>query len=183
MNDKLTKPQLYKIISATIGISLNKSKEILNIILSNISETLGQEECVTIQRFGKFFVTPPKTRQIYNIKTQKVEVTNIKPTVSFKASKCLVGELNKKKSEYKQTELFIDSDNCRVIKSKPNQEQTDSLQIGYDPTLIKPNRKNYTIVYYCCPKRMLFSNYLEMEGLILEVLRRMTSCNLYVKVI
>ena len=74
-------------------------------------------------------LSPQKTKKIYNIKTKQVEVTNIKPTVSFRASKCLVGELNKKKFDYKQKEIIIDSDDCKVIKSQPNQNQTDSLQL------------------------------------------------------
>ena len=146
MNNKLKKSQVYNIISETIGVSHERAKEIVDVILSNISNALKKENKVCLQKFGTFFVTPHKTKQIYNIKTQKVEVTNIKPTVSFKASKCLVRKLNKKSSEYKHTELFIDSDDCRVIKSKPNQNQTDSLRIGYNPTLIKSNGKNYPII-------------------------------------
>lgn len=146
MKNNLTKTQLYQIIGDTIGVSNKRAKEILNVILSNISEALGQEESVAIQKFGTFFVTPQKTKQIYNIKTKQAEVTYIKPTVSFRASKCLVGKLNKKKFEYKQTKLFLDSDDCKLIKSQPNQNQTDSLRIGYDSTLIKPNGKNYPLI-------------------------------------
>ena len=125
MNNRLTKTQLYKIVSEAIGVPNNKAKLIISIILSKISEALENDEKVSLQKFGTFSVTQPKRRPIYNLKTKNVEVANIRSSVSFKASRTLVGTLNKKQLKHKQTELFLDSEDCRVIQSIPNKNQTD----------------------------------------------------------
>lgn len=154
MNDRLTKAQLYKIVSEAIGVPNNEAKVIINIILGKISEALDKDEKVSLQKFGTFSVVPPKNRRIYNLKSKHVETVNIRSTVSFKASRALVSTLNKKQLKHKQAKLFVDSEDCRVIQSIPNKNQTDSLRIGYDPTVIAANEKQYPIVLL--PKKNAF---------------------------
>ena len=90
----ITRSQLSEAVYQEVGLSRNESAELLESILSKISETLASEESVKISSFGSFSVRRKGQRIGRNPKTgDKVDVPE-KKFVRFKMSKLVRKEIN-----------------------------------------------------------------------------------------
>ncbi|MBI3357981.1 MAG: integration host factor subunit alpha [Nitrospirae bacterium] len=69
-----------------VGISRKESRELLELILTTIKETLGKGDSVKIAEFGSFLVRKKKERRGRNMKTGLPMQIQPRKVVRFKAS-------------------------------------------------------------------------------------------------
>ena len=92
----LTKAQLVESIHNQIGLTKNKSSEILETCLEIIKSTLESGEDVLISGFGKFCVREKKERRGRNPATGNAMILAPRKVVTFKCSGKLKNMINSK---------------------------------------------------------------------------------------
>jgi integration host factor subunit alpha len=92
----LTKVQLVESICNQIGMTKNRSAEILETCLEVIKSTLESGEDVLISGFGKFCVKEKKERKGRNPATGKAMILAPRKVVTFKCSGKLKNMINGK---------------------------------------------------------------------------------------
>ena len=92
----LTKAQLVESIHNQIGLTKNKSSEILETCLEIIKSTLESGEDVLISGFGKFCVREKKERRGRNPATGNAMILAPRKVVTFKCSGKLKNMMNSK---------------------------------------------------------------------------------------
>ena len=92
----LTKVQLVESICNQIGMTKNRSAEILETCLEVIKSTLESGEDVMISNFGKFSVNHKKERRGRNPATGKDMILEARKVVTFKCSGKLRDRVNGK---------------------------------------------------------------------------------------
>ena len=92
----LTKVQLVESICNQIGMTKNRSAEILETCLEIIKSTLESGEDVLISGFGKFCVKEKKERKGRNPATGKAMILAPRKVVTFKCSGKLKNMINGK---------------------------------------------------------------------------------------
>jgi len=92
----LTKAQLVESIHNQIGLTKNKSSEIVGTCLEIIKSTLASGENVLISGFGKFCVREKKERKGRNPATGDAMMLSPRRVVTFKCSGKLKNIINGK---------------------------------------------------------------------------------------
>ena len=82
----ITRSQLSEAVYQEIGLSRNESSDLLETILSKISETLAQGESVKISSFGSFSVRSKGQRIGRNPKTGEEVPINPRRVLTFRPS-------------------------------------------------------------------------------------------------
>ena len=149
---KRNKRHIIENINKTAGISKNKAKQVLDVILQTIKERLADGEKVSLARFGTFDVKTNRPRKYRNISTGEISITTTKRLPVFRPSSSISNILNCKikrapSSRNKRKYFVEDGADCKIHFSKPNPEQTDSLIIGYTPISSLVNKDSYPIVF------------------------------------
>jgi len=148
---KRNKSHIIDNINKTAGISKSKAKQVLDVILQTIKERLADGEKVSLARFGTFDVKTNRPRKYRNISTGKILITTTKRLPVFRPSSSISNLLNNKTKNApplsnKRKYFVEDGADCKILFSKPNPEQTDSLKIGYTPISSLVNKDSYPIV-------------------------------------
>ncbi len=148
---KRNKSYIIDNINKTAGISKIKAKHVLDVFLQIIKESLADGEKVSLVRFGTFDIKTNRPRKYRNISTGEVSVTSTKRTPVFRPSSSFSNLLNSKakgapSSRNKRKYLVEDGADCKILFSKPNPDQTDSLKICYTPISSLVNKESYPIV-------------------------------------
>ncbi len=86
MKKTITKIEIAKHLSETIGLSLLDSKRIVNDVFDKVKEGILSEDSVKIADFGTFTVRKKKERIGRNPKTGVTAVISSRKVVSFKPS-------------------------------------------------------------------------------------------------
>jgi len=95
----LTKIQIIESIHNQIGLSQNKSKEIVETLLEIIKSTLASGEDVMISNFGRFCVKEKAERKGRNPATGDDLMLEPRKVVTFKCSGKLRDRINSRKDE------------------------------------------------------------------------------------
>ena len=90
----ITRSQLSEAVYQEVGLSRNESAELLESILSKISETLANEESVKISSFGSFSVRRKGQRIGRNPKTGEEVPITPRRVLSFRASHVMKDRIN-----------------------------------------------------------------------------------------
>lgn len=148
---KRNKSHIIDNINKAAGISKSKAKQVLDVILQTIKERLADGEKVSLARFGTFDVKTNRPRKYRNISTGKILITTTKRLPVFRPSSSISNLLNNKTKNApppsnKRKYFVEDGADCKILFSKPNPEQTDSLKIGYTPISSLVNKDSYPIV-------------------------------------
>ena len=148
---KRYKSYIVENVCKASGLSKNKSKYTLNVIIQTIKDCLADGEKVSMARFGTFDVKTNRPRKYRNISTGEVSVTTTKRTPVFRPSSSISNLLNSTvksapSSKNKHKYFVEDGADCKILFSKPNPDQTDSLKIGYTPISSLVNKESYPIV-------------------------------------
>ena len=88
----MNKSELIKRISENSGISLQKTRIILNAFLESISNNLTEGDSVRLLNFGRWFVKTKSPRKKYNIATHQVEMIPERKMIAFSPSKRFLGQ-------------------------------------------------------------------------------------------
>lgn len=65
MSDKINKKELVKRIAKRTGQSTEQSEENLEAVLEEIYEALKNEECVSLQNFGTFYIDARRSGTVF----------------------------------------------------------------------------------------------------------------------
>jgi DNA-binding protein HU-beta len=90
----MNKADLVNSLSEQTGLSKSKSTEVINAIVSVVSESLSKGEKVTIAGFGTFATSEREARKGRNPKTGEVIDISAKTVARFKASSSLTKSFN-----------------------------------------------------------------------------------------
>lgn len=95
MKDVLTRGELQKIFQEKMQISVRKAKNILEVLLETLKESLIEEEkSVKIFSFGTFLVHYKKERIGRNPRTKEEKIILPRKSISFRSSKVLKKKIN-----------------------------------------------------------------------------------------
>lgn len=145
------KKNIIDAINEKTGIPKSKARVALNVFLQNITKSLSDGEKVTLARFGTFDVKTTKSRKYKNIATGEICQTEPKQSIVFRPSSSIMNTINslvksQRVSQKKRKYIIEDGSDCKILFSKPNPEQTDSLRIGYTPIMTLVREESYPIV-------------------------------------
>ncbi len=144
---KRNKSYIINKINEATGIPKSKAKMALNVILSNIAKSLGYGEKVYLAKFGTFDIKTTSPRKYRKITTGEICLTESKRIPVFRPSSSLSVKLNDQDiPKNKQRNFVVDESGCKIIFSKPNPIQTDSLRIGFTPIMSLVSIESYPIV-------------------------------------
>ena len=90
----LTKVHIVKEIAKDVGCTQKKASEILSVLLSSIKSALAKEGCLSLRKFGRFYLTTLKPRKIKHPRTGQYIQVGKKKVIRFKCSKLTEDELN-----------------------------------------------------------------------------------------
>jgi integration host factor subunit alpha len=90
----LTKAQMVESVQNQIGLSRNRSSEIVETLLEIIKSTLESGEDVLVSGFGKFSVNEKKARRGRNPSTGEDMMLEARKVVTFKCSGKLRDKIN-----------------------------------------------------------------------------------------
>jgi nucleoid DNA-binding protein len=90
----LTKAHIVKEIAKDVGCTQKKASEILSVLLSSIKSALAKEGCLSLRKFGRFYLTTQKPRKIKHPRTGKHIHIRKREVARFKCSKVIEEELN-----------------------------------------------------------------------------------------
>jgi integration host factor subunit alpha len=93
----LTKEEIIAEIRGRTGFSRKKSRELVDLVLASLTDTLIKGEGVNIKGFGKFKVLSKKQRPGRNPNTGEKIIISKRKVVTFKASYRLKDDMNKKR--------------------------------------------------------------------------------------
>ena len=92
----ITRSDVAETLYQEIGLSRKVSEEILDMILSEISQELADGNSVKISSFGTFLVRKKNPRIGRNPKTGVDAVISARKVISFKPSQIMRNNINKK---------------------------------------------------------------------------------------
>lgn len=95
----LTKDILIEVFSSKTGISLQKSKEILEILLEEIKASLIRGDNVKVTGFGRWSVREKRARKVKNPNNQELIQILARKVVTFSVSSKLRETINESKHE------------------------------------------------------------------------------------
>jgi len=90
----LTKAQMVESVQNQVGLSRNRSSEIVETLLEIIKSTLESGEDVLVSGFGKFSVNEKKARRGRNPSTGEDMMLEARKVVTFKCSGKLRDKIN-----------------------------------------------------------------------------------------
>lgn len=94
-NTTITRAQLAEAVYQEVGLSRNESSELLEMVLSNISDALSDGESVKISSFGSFSVRQKGQRVGRNPKTGEEVPILPRKVLVFRPSQVLKERINK----------------------------------------------------------------------------------------
>ena len=90
----LKKAQLTRLIAADVGFSQEKTTKIIKAFFNILAVTLAKGECISIRRFGKFYVNYKVARKMTHPLTGKKQKVGPTKIIKFKCFKLLHEEIN-----------------------------------------------------------------------------------------
>lgn len=102
MSVTLTKAKIIDAVADSIGYTLKKSMETVEILLELIKQSLEYGKDVMISGFGKFSVKQKAKRKGRNPATEEDMMLKRRMVVTFKCSGLLRAKLNRKKATAKK---------------------------------------------------------------------------------
>lgn len=93
----ITRAELAEAIYHEVGLSLNESSKLLDMILEEISKALEKGDTVKLSSFGSFAVRSKKMRMGRNPKTGVEVPISPRRILSFHPSHILKNQVNRKK--------------------------------------------------------------------------------------
>jgi integration host factor subunit alpha len=94
----LTRIEIINSFSKHLTISQNQSSFLMENILAQIFQALGQDNILKISSFGTFVVHEKKERIGRNPKTGKEAIISARKSISFRGSELLKDKINRKKA-------------------------------------------------------------------------------------
>jgi len=85
----MNKAELIEEVSGETGLTKRMSREVIDAMISAITDSLAREERVTLVGFGTFQVRQRKARKGVNPQTRKTIQISAKKVPKFKAGKSL----------------------------------------------------------------------------------------------
>lgn len=95
----MNKSELIKRISENSGISLQKTRIILNAFLESISNQIAEGDSIRLLNFGRWYVKTKSPRKSYNIATRQIEMIPARKMIAFSPSKRFLGQQIQTKEE------------------------------------------------------------------------------------
>lgn len=161
----ITISSLIKSISEQIGLPQGTVKTILSEFLGTAMRHVSEEERVVLRGFGTFYAKEKKARRYRHPRTGEIHVSEVGTIPAFRPSKVLTREMDsnhekgaKKDSGHKggnsrtqtlptrKDRTIPKAEECEIVISMPNPQQTDDLIIAFSPTSAYDRRDAYPIV-------------------------------------
>lgn len=101
----MNKSELIKRIAESNGISLKKTRAIVNAFCDTIIYNLADGGSVQLLRFGRWFTKTRPSRRSYNISTHCIETISSKRKVVFSPSKSLLNQKLLETSEFAKIDI------------------------------------------------------------------------------
>ena len=124
MAETITRAQLTEAIYQEVGLSRNESADLVESVLSEVSDALIKGEMVKISSFGSFSVRHKNKRMGRNPKTGQEALISARKVVIFKASKQLKQKINTISGDNialtLQNNFYQDSLNTLILESNIN---------------------------------------------------------------
>ena len=147
MNKKI----IIKRIAQATGLSQKKALLVFNTIIAISKQELVDNKKTNFPQLGTLVVRERKARKYKNIWTGEILFSKASPSVVFKSSSKLTYILNNPHEENEgwaptKSARKRKGTDCKVLRSRPNPDQTANLRIHFSPIRSLVNEKNYPIV-------------------------------------
>ena len=147
MNKKI----IIKRIAKATGLSQKKALLVFNTIIAISKQELVDNKKTNFPQLGTLVVRERKARKYKNIWTGEILFSKASPSVVFKSSSKLTYILNNPHEENEgwaptKSARKRKGTDCKVLRSRPNPDQTANLRIHFSPIRSLVNEKNYPIV-------------------------------------